>query len=69
LKIGKRNNIYYKQFAIKPGVAPAQNEWGEEQTKKFETYGYKFRSLWHTKCSIIFSTPKAWYTLGIITRR
>jgi len=39
-------------------AAPAQNEWGERgQNKKFETYDYNIRSLWHTKNSISFSTP------------
>jgi len=33
---------------------------GGNKTKKTETYSYNFRSLWHTKNSIIFSTPKAW---------
>jgi len=51
-------------------AAPEQNECGggEDKTKKIETYGYNFRSLWYTKLSIILSTPKAWYTLAIITR-
>jgi len=38
----------------------------ENKTKKIETYGYNFRSLWFTKCSIIFSTPQAWFTPAII---
>jgi len=33
------------------GAAPVQNEW-EEQNEKIENYGYNFRSLWLTKCSI-----------------
>jgi len=34
---------------------------GEGTKQKIETYGYYFCSLcWHAKCSIIFSTPKAW---------
>jgi len=48
-------------------AAPAQNERGR-QNEKIETYGYNFRSLWHMKCSII-STPKAWCTPAIITRK
>jgi len=41
---------------------------GGNKTKKIETYNYNFCSLWHTKCSIIFSMPKAWCTPAIITR-
>jgi len=41
---------------------------GEDKTKKIENYGYNFRNLWHKKCSIIFSTPKAWCTPATITR-
>jgi len=37
------------------GAAPAQNEWVGDIMKKIETYG---RSLWHTKCSIIFLRRK-----------
>jgi len=40
---------------LKAGAAPAQNEWGGDKTKKIETYS---RSLWHTKCSIIFLRRK-----------
>jgi len=29
------------------------------QNEKIEIYGYNFRSLWHAKYSLIFSTPKA----------
>jgi len=43
----------FAHTAIQPGAAPAQNE-GRNKTKKIETYGYNFRGLWHTKCSIIF---------------
>jgi len=41
---------------------------GGTKRKKTEAYGYNFRSLWHTKCSIILSTPKAWCTPPIITK-
>jgi len=50
-----------------PKATPTQNKWGDI-TKKLKTYGYNVRSLWHTKCSIIFSMPKAWCTSAIITR-
>jgi len=50
------------------GAKPAQMSGGGTKRKKFETYGYNFRSLYHTKFSIIFPTPKAWCTFGIITR-
>jgi len=52
---------------IGAGALPTQNEWGTKQ--KIETYGYNFHSLWHTKCSIIFTTTKTWCTLAIITRK
>jgi len=35
---------------------------GGDKTKKIETYGYNFRSLWLTKCSIIFLRPKPVYS-------
>jgi len=50
-------------------VAPMQNEWGGGQNEKIETYGHNFHGLWHTKCSMIFSTPKAWCTSALIKRR
>jgi len=50
-------------------AAPAQNEERGQNEKKFKpVVSYNFRSLWHTKCSIIF-TPKAWCTPAIITRK
>jgi len=45
-----------------PGAAPVQNEWGEGVKRKIETYSYNFRGLPRTKCSLLFSTPKAWRT-------
>jgi len=46
-------------------------EGGGDKKKRIETYGYNFRSLWHTKCSIIFLRRKpivhSHYT--VITRK
>jgi len=52
-----------------PGAAPAKNEWGGTNRKKLKSMVIIF-VLWHVKCSIIFSTLKAWWTRpAIITRK
>jgi len=40
-------------------AAPAQNEWGGQNERLKSMVTISFRNLWHTKCSIIFSMPKA----------
>jgi len=56
-------------FAHRGGASPKLVGGGGGQNEKTETYGYNFYSLWHMKCNIIFSTPKAWCNPTIITRK
>jgi len=41
---------------------------GGDKTKKFETYGYNFRSLWHMKYSIFLFYAES-LVHAIITRK
>jgi len=51
-----------------PEAAPAQNEWGENKAKKIETWLYLPLTVAY-EMQHNFSTPKAWYTHAIITRK
>jgi len=51
------------------GQGRRQRKMSEGTKRKIETYVYNFWKLWHTKCSIIFSTPKAWVHSRYINKK